>query len=298
MLSKFRMLPVFLAPILISGCVSTAEGILDSVAGTAAKAGSSVLFNAKEEECLGDPALLAEKAVDLEFYKEKSFNLAKSQCDSKFDVAVNEALFSQNYDEAIRESCFSDSGDRLNTRFCSEAAKNLSATTVQAPAKTSLTSSRDYKVVSLECDHEMFKRKPNLAPDAQIIVDSSACEKDGRCYDKANLVDGNRSLSPSPSFSWSNDPNSQRRVDFVWDTPLTNVEQIYIVTPHTVPILNYTIEITTPDHNQIQMVRVLGNKEQKLCHRFNPIDVKSMFITGLGSEINQDRIYLNEIVIR
>lgn len=298
MIANFRLFALLSTTIFLSGCVSTAEGIIDGVAGTAEKLGSDALFSAKEEECRADPALLANKAVDLEFYKKKSFNIAKSQCKSKYNVTVNETLFSQNYDNAVRAACFSTSGNKAGSSFCSEASKTLTTAVVQSPASRPIKSTRNYKVASLACDHQMFKRKRNVAPDARIIVDSSACEKDGRCYDKNNLVDGNRSESPSPSFSWSNAPDGQRRVDLIWDTPVNDMEQIYIVTPNTVPISTYTIEVVAADGNQIQMVQVFGNKEQKLCHRFNPIDVKKIFITGLGSNINPSRIYLNEIVVR
>jgi len=298
---KFPLFAFLLPTLVVTGCISTAESIIDGVAGAASSAGSNALFNANEEGCRADPALLAERAVGLEFYKEKSFGIASAQCDSKFNIRLDKATFSQNYDDALRKACFTELGSKTQTSFCSEATKNLQASTAPAKLDTQIaqqTSRVDYDVVALECDHEMFKRKRNVAKDARIDVSSSACTEEGICYSKDNLVDGNRQLSPSPSNSWANAPDSERRVDFVWETPVTNIEQVYLLTPHGVPIMNYTIEITTPGGQQYQMVRVLGNTEQKLCHRFNPIDVKSMFITGLGAEINQSQIFLNEVVVR
>jgi len=298
---KTSSIALVLAPFALTACVSAAESIIDGVADAAASAGSNLLFDAKEEGCRADPSLLAEQAVGLEFYKEKSFNIASAQCDSRFDIDLDEATFSQNYDIALRDACFTGSGAMLQTNYCTEATKDLLPANTPAQVATptsSQTSWADYDVVSLACDHQMFRRKPNVAEDARIDVDSSACTDDGRCYRKERMVDGNREESASPANSWANAPDGSRRVDFTWDTPVQNMEQIYILTPHGVPMLNYTIEIITPTGQQFQMARTLGNTEQKICHRFNPIDVKSMFITGLSGTLATGQIFLNEVVIR
>ncbi|MEL7453062.1 MAG: hypothetical protein AAGJ50_06800 [Pseudomonadota bacterium] len=292
------LLPVFG----LASCISAAENILDSIAEGAASAGSNALFNATEEQCRADPALLAERAVGLQFYKEKSYGIASAQCASKFEIEIDEAAFSRNYDTALRKACFDEADGLLETEFCSEATKALPSEdavvpVVEAQADTPRSHS-GYEVVSLPCDHEMFKRKRNVAGDARIDVETTACSDSGACYDKANLVDGNRRLSASPSNSWANAKDHSRVVDFVWETPARNIEQIYILTPHAVAMMDYSIEIVTSDGQQYQIARGLGNTEQEICHRFNPIDIRLMSISGGGPAINPGQIFLNEVVVR
>lgn len=298
MLRKLKTIALFSSAYALAGCVSAAEGILDGVAGSVSSVGSKALFNVDEESCRADNYLLAEKSVDLEFYKEKSFELASTQCAAKFDAQVSEADFSRDYDSLVRKKCFTENGQTRQTTFCQESTKGL-ALVASEPETTFFADKQKmvgYEVGSLACDHEMFKRKPNVARLARIEA-TTACEKDGRCYKTENLIDRNRSLSPGPSTSWSNDPNSERSVTFTWDTPVADMEQVYLITPHTVPMLAYSIEITTPTGQQVQVARVDGNEEQKLCHRFNPLDVKSMTIEG-ATKINPSRVFLNEVVVR
>ena len=104
----------------LAGCISTAEGILDSVAGSVANVGSSALFNVDEEACRADPFLLASKGVALEFYMQKSFNLASDKCKAQFGVDINQATFESDYALNAADYCTSSNGNPIASTYCTQ----------------------------------------------------------------------------------------------------------------------------------------------------------------------------------
>ncbi len=284
----------------LSGCVSAAVGMLDGIAGAAADVGSRTLYSVDEEACKVDPYWLAKKGVDLDFGKNRTFSLASSKCQERFDVALNEMAFAYDFDLLVKERCTKGSGQDVRSSYCSDNVPKIdpAAAPQRAAFVPDIEKMRGYEVGNLECDNDMFKRKMNVARLAQI-EGTELCLGDGGCYSKDNLVDRNRSISFGSTSSWANERDTPRVVTFTWDRPETDIEQIFIQTPEAFPLATYTIEVRTPTGQQVQVAQVLGNEGPRICHRFNPLDVESITIEGsLKPSQGSALIYLNEVVVR
>ncbi len=84
--------------LLNAGCVSTAEGFLDDIAGNVADAGAKTLLTVQPDDC-DDYSKLADKGIGLDFSETRTFELVNSKCLEKVDIAIDRERFSEVFEE-------------------------------------------------------------------------------------------------------------------------------------------------------------------------------------------------------
>jgi len=149
---------------------------------------------------------------------------------------------------------------------------------------------------ALSCDHKMFERKPNVAKSANISVSSTYCVS-GDCYDKKRVIDDDRSTQLGPNYSWANDGAGPKWLEMAWRYPVKDMEQLYFVFTEGYIVGSYDITIKTTTGWR-DVVSVRNNRELKPCHRFEPVDVLTVRIEGVGPDHQKSYMRINEAVVR
>lgn len=206
----------------------------------------------------------------------------------KVEIRNNQFVIEERADRTFKkfETCLDENYDIVGERFkCGGSA----------PRMSDGLSSGD-KLPALACDHQMFRRKLDLAPKSSISVSSTFC-RSGECYDKKRVVDGDRSTKLGGAHSWTNDGEGPKWMELKWSRPVKNMEQVYFVSTDGYEIGNYDISVESGGR-WLKVASVRNNTALKPCHRFPPTDVTKVRIEGTGPARQPAYMRLNEVVIR
>ncbi|MEL6530046.1 MAG: hypothetical protein AAGK01_05085 [Pseudomonadota bacterium] len=302
------------AAAILAGCVSTATGILDSVAGGIADIGTGAILSANQQEC-ENPSTLARQAIRAEITEDRAFNSVNSQCSRKFDIALDRASFSNDYRAGLEGECLPDRAAVSSSSVCDAVPKFVAARAafLERQERARNTTGDPYRfppkeiTASLEtfsCDHKLFRSKPNVAPESKAVLAPGSRRCSGpSCGTRSAhwLFDGQRGSFEGAKTNWASDPKVSEngeggwvelRFPFAYD----DLQQVALFSNRISQPTSYRITVLTDDGWK-QLVERECNEELLICHRFEPQTVSAIRVWGRDVQFDS-QLRLTEIVVR